>query len=263
MSTTRIWMLKKKNSCISIRFQSFRATSRRVRLNISKWVNSEVDLVEAPRNPRSVHILPPQLGDNYVVRCCETREYRTSNCVLVFSLWLSLVGSLFLLLGEIQRDNVNFSLIWILFWIIYSRMSKFKRGICFMSFSALQKAPLWNRQTREIGPVSWRFKVLDENSQPDQIQCCCAHQEKGTSHLNRPPSSWHTAQHSLSLALNSQCFLSSFSFSSVAQFFYCVLPLTPVSPCLPGQGEQGERTPREAAPRWAVQSIHGLRLFLL
>lgn len=139
MSTTRIWTLKKKPSCISIRFQSFRATSRRVRLHISKWVNSEVDLVEAARNPRSVYILPPQLGDNYVVRCCETREYRTSNCVLVFSLWLLLVGSLCLFIGEIQQDNVKFSLIWTLFWIRYSRMSKFKRGICFSLFQLCKK----------------------------------------------------------------------------------------------------------------------------
>lgn len=68
----------------------------------------------------------------------------------------------------------------IIFFIRFSRLYKCNRGI---SFSALQKAPLWNWQTREVGPVSWWFQVLDENSQPDQIQCGCSHQEKGMSDL--------------------------------------------------------------------------------
>lgn len=60
--------------------------------------------------------------------------------------------------------------------VIRDKMDTFDRG---SSFSALQEASLWNRQTRETGPVSWWFKVLDENFQPDQIKCGCAYQEKG------------------------------------------------------------------------------------
>lgn len=59
-------------------------------------------------------------------------------------------------------------------------------NVLIFSLSALQKAPLWNRQAREIGPVSRRLKVLDENFQPDQIQCCRTHQEKGTPTIYYP-----------------------------------------------------------------------------
>lgn len=51
----------------------------------------------------------------------------------------------------VLRNEITFLFIDIAIMFIRDKMDTFDRG---SSFSALQEASLWNRQTRETGPVS-------------------------------------------------------------------------------------------------------------